>query len=149
MSNFDICVMVSVWALAIAAIFIAHKINQKLCCQIDGLKEKLDEARAEADKLRKRLDEAAEDALAAQIESDENEKSALGLRMRCGGIQMIKVHDAADRHVASLSETYLYKTFGIRKSDYAGCIVDIFIHKGRRNHNENDKKKQTVDGEHK
>lgn len=140
MSCFDICVIVSIWALAVAAIFIAHKINSKLRREIDGLRESLDEARAEADKLRERLNEAAEDALAAQIESDENEKSALGLRMRRGGIQMVKVHDAADRHVASLSETYLYKTFGLRKSDYDGCIVDIFVHKGRRNHGENDKK---------
>lgn len=137
MSNFDICVMVSVWALAIVSIYIAHKINSKLRREIDSLQESLDEARSEADKLQKRLSEAAEDALAAQIDSDENEKSALGLRMRSGGSQMIKVHDAANELVASLSSTYLYKKFGIRRDDYEGCIVDIFIHKGRRNHGEN------------
>lgn len=137
MSNFDICVMVSVWALAIVSIYIAHKINSKLRREIDSLQESLDEARSEADKLRKRLSEAVEDALAAQIDSDENEKSALGLRMRSGGSQMIKVHDAANELVASLSSTYLYKKFGIRRDDYEGCIVDIFIHKGRRNHGEN------------
>lgn len=142
MSGFDICVMACVWALAVAAIYVSVRVNRALARERDALREKLDEAQAEADSLRKRLAKATEDALAAQIESDDNEKSALGLRLTRGNAQMAKVHDCEDRLVATLSETYLYKAFGIRRNDYEGCIVDIFVHKGRRNHGEGAKDKK-------
>lgn len=133
MSCFDICVMVSMCALAMTAVYISYKANRILRDERDALRERLDESESEAYRLRKRLEQALEDAKAAQIESDDNEKSAMGLRMRRGNSQMAKVYDCEDRLVATLSETYLYKAFGVRRDEYDGCIVDIFVHKGRRN----------------
>lgn len=152
MIGFDVMASICAMLFAAASAYLARKIVRdsrheiaKLHCRLTEaehdviLERNMARQRHDADMekinaLQEQLDEATRAIEATQIEYDEDEISIMGLTVRRGNAEMAKVSNASGKLVASLSQAYLYKTFGIDKEEYDGLIVDIFIHKNFRNY---------------